>query len=145
MADLTEVVPPTSELVEPPKAPNGQRPPAFIDRVLRLERGARKTFHAPWWDEPDDPCIVYFRPFTLGDSDEVEARKPATATERLVLIVIQKAENEAGARLFEWGHKYSLLRDVAAKHLQDLADAILGIKYGATVEEAREELGKTPS
>lgn len=148
MADLSEVVPQASGMVDipaPAKQTNGQKPLPFIDRVLRLERGARKSFHASWWDEPDDPCIIYFRPYTLADSDDIQARKPATATEAMVLTIIQKAEREDGSRLFEWGHKFALLREVEATHLNDLADAILGLHHGNTIAEAREELGKTPS
>ena len=134
MPDLTDVAPPTTEMTELPPAPNGGQPPRFIDRVLRAEQQARQTVAAPWWGE-----TIYFSPITLAELDMIEERKPRSATERMAIILMVKAQDQEGRKLFSPGDLYHLMHGVDADHIRQVVDAIMGIKY-PTMEAAREAL-----
>jgi hypothetical protein len=130
---------PELAVLPPEPQPNGAAAPLrAIDRIRRLERANRRSMECPWWE-----MTVYWRPTTLADYDMVEERKPRNGVERMILILIHKLESENGDRLFDWGDKLYLMREVEAVHLQDIADQVLGVRY-KDKEAALAALDKRP-
>lgn len=111
-----------------------------IDSIAKRHQGLRRPITVPEWAGPDgEPLTLYFGPLTTADMDDVAARlrkddgidaeHPAREHDRRLGLLIMKAEDEDGNRVFEWGDMIQL-REKAEWHV---LQRILAFMYGSAL------------
>ena len=102
---------------------------------------------------------VYFRPITVGDMKWVELRKPKTEYDSNLLLLIRKAKDADGVKMFEPGDKQKLEDEtdmsILARLMAFMAEDVPRGKTepGATAQEvedaavgaAKDELSTDPT
>ena len=82
---------------------------------------------------------IYWNPLTIAERESIVAKSGEAGTNEdfALNLMITKALDKDGKRLFQDGHKASLRREVNATTLQDIQLAMLGSADGYKVEEAK--------
>lgn len=80
----------------------------------------RKQIEVPEWK-----LTVFSAPVTLGEKNRLYRKSKENDMELLVDLLIMKAEDEAGKKLFEAEHKLTLLNKADANIVARVANAIL--------------------
>ena len=85
---------------------------------------------------------IYWNPLTIAEREMIVAKSGDSGTndDFALNLMITKALDKDGKRLFQDGHKASLRREVNAATLQDIQLAMLGSADGYKVEEAKATL-----
>ena len=85
---------------------------------------------------------VYWNPLTIAERESIIAKSGDTASgdEFALNLMITKALDKDGKRLFQDGHKASLRREVNAGALQDIQLAMLNSGAEYKLEEAKADL-----
>lgn len=95
---------------------------------------ARTRIEVPEWpDEDGEPTIIYAKPYTIQDDKHLARFVKDDDPTGFVEILVRKAEDEAGDRLFDKGDKPKLLRRGKAHIIKRVA---LQIMASETLEEA---------
>lgn len=91
-----------------------------IDRIIKASKDKRESFHVEDWD-----LDIYYTPLTPSDQSAIDKRlkgagldRTEDTHERDILTFIQKAEDEDGARHFEWGDQTRLLEHAPSAIVQ---------------------------
>jgi len=87
---------------------------------------------------------IYFDKITGADHAAVEKRKPADTYEHSVLMLIRKATDENGQKVFQPGEKYALMNDIGFDALVPLLTFMNESSF-ATIEEAEEAIQTDPT
>ena len=91
----------------------------------------------------DDKIIfsIYWHPLTLAERESIIKKTPSEDTNDFVLqLMIEKALDKDGNRLFQDGDKASLRREVEANILQEIQLAMIEAGQTKEVSEAKAEL-----
>ena len=91
----------------------------------------------------DDEIIltVYWHPLTIAERESIMAKsKGDDGNEFALNLMIEKALDENGKKLFQDGHKASLRREINAGILQDIQMAMMTSGDDLKVEEAKAAL-----
>ena len=92
----------------------------------------------------DDEIIftVYWHPLTIAERESIVGMSgdSASSEDFALNLMIQKALDKDGKRLFQDGHRASLRREVNAGTLQEIQLAMLGSADEYKVEEAKATL-----
>ena len=85
---------------------------------------------------------IYWNPLTIAERESIVAKSgDAASSEDFALnLMITKALDKDGKRLFQDGHKASLRREVNATILQDIQLAMLNSGADYKLEEAKADL-----
>ena len=85
---------------------------------------------------------IYWNPLTIAEREAIVAKSGDSGTndDFALNLMITKALNKDGQRLFQDGHKASLRREVNATTLQDIQLAMLSSGNEYKVEEAKATL-----
>ena len=84
---------------------------------------------------------VYWHPLTIAERDWIQKKSISVdANEFALNLMIEKALDKDGVRLFQDGDKASLRREVEANVLQEIQLAMLEAGQTRGVEEAKAEL-----
>tara|TARA_B100000575_G_C22516598_1_gene335501 strand:+ start:160 stop:513 length:354 start_codon:yes stop_codon:yes gene_type:complete len=85
---------------------------------------------------------IYWNPLTIAERESIVAKSPdGLNTDDFALnLMITKALDKDGKRLFQDGHKASLRREVNAATLQDIQLAMLNSGAEYKLEEAKANL-----
>ena len=85
---------------------------------------------------------IYWNPLTIAERESIIAKSGDTASgdEFALNLMITKALDKDGKRLFQDGHKASLRREVNAGALQDIQLAMLNSGAEYKLEEAKADL-----
>ena len=85
---------------------------------------------------------IYWNPLTIAERESIIAKSgdSATSDDFALNLMITKALDEDGKRLFQDGHKASLRREINAGVLQDIQLAMLNSGDIYKVEEAKATL-----
>jgi hypothetical protein len=114
-----------------------------IDRARTAFHATRDMVTVPEWpDAEGTPLEVYFTRLSAADVEAVRAREPKTDSDYNVLLLINKAKDEQGKNLFEFGDRMSLLHDVEYAVLLKIIGAMTGLGQPQTVDEAKRVLGE---
>lgn len=118
--------------------PGEQAQVRAIDKVRGAFMKRRREVHVKEWD-----LTLFFGPLTTADVDAVEERMESVEgldpakrrSEKNLLLLIHKAQNEDGSRAFEFGDKHWLATEADYVVIQRL----IGEMYAGaiTLEEAR--------
>tara|TARA_B100000424_G_scaffold201102_1_gene158256 strand:- start:544 stop:897 length:354 start_codon:yes stop_codon:yes gene_type:complete len=91
----------------------------------------------------DDEVIlsVYWNPLTLAERESIQKKTNSEDTNDFALqLMIEKAKDENGTRLFQDGDKASLRREVEANILQEIQLAMINAGIDKEVEKAKADL-----
>ena len=85
---------------------------------------------------------IYWNPLTIAERETIVAKSGDSGTndDFALNLMITKALDKDGKRLFQDGHKASLRREVNAGILQEIQLAMLGSGDDYKVEEAKADL-----
>ena len=87
--------------------------------------------------------VVHWHPLTIAERESIQAKvggEDASGGDFALGLMVQKALDADGKRLFQDGDKASLRREVEASILQDIQLAMLSAGTDRTVEEAQTDL-----
>ena len=101
---------------------------------------AMRSIKIPEWGDLE----VCFRPLTVGDMKWVELRKPKTEYDSNLLLLIRKARNADGDKLFEPGDLQKLEDEVDMSVLARLIE-FMGAGVARTLEEGKATLEADPT
>ena len=91
----------------------------------------------------DDEVIlsVYWHPLTIAEREAIQKKTNSDDTNDYALqMMIEKALDKEGAKLFQDGDKASLRREVEASILQEIQLAMINAGADKEVEEAKADL-----
>ena len=91
----------------------------------------------------DDEIIlsIYWHPLTIAEREAIQAKSKTDDTNDYALqMMIEKALDKDGARLFQDGDKASLRREVEASVLEQIQLAMINAGADKGVEEAKADL-----
>jgi len=91
----------------------------------------------------DDEVIlsVYWHPLTIAEREAIQKKTNSDdANDFALQMMIEKALDKDGARLFQDGDKASLRREVEASILQEIELAMINAGADKEVEEAKADL-----
>ena len=85
---------------------------------------------------------IYWHPLTIAERESIVAKsgESGSSEDFALTLMITKALNKDGKRLFQDGHKASLRREVNATILQDIQLAMLNSGADYKLEEAKADL-----
>ena len=91
----------------------------------------------------DDEIIlsIYWHPLTIAEREMIQKKSGTEdANDFALQLMIEKALDKDGKRLFQDGHKASLRREINAGVLQEIQLAMLGSGDDYKMEEAKADL-----
>ena len=91
----------------------------------------------------DDEIIltIYWHPLTIAERESIQKKTSSDDPNEFALnLMIEKALDKDGTRLFQDGDKASLRREVEANILQEIQLAMIEAGQARGVEEAKAEL-----
>jgi hypothetical protein len=108
----------------------------LIDKVVQHydAKGKLKIEVPEWADEEFDGCI-YYTPVTLIERNKLMPELKKENLDFIVAVIVMKAEDEDGNKLFDLKDKLKLKQHADYHLLDNLANQIL---QGVTVEEVGE-------
>ena len=109
-----------------------------LDQVVEhFERQGVRTILVPEWGSEDEPLSIYVAPYTMDEQKKLRARNKGDLDDPSVLVdlLILKAEDGQGNKMFELGDKPQLMRKADANVLARVAAEI-------TSADALEDISK---
>ena len=110
--------------------------------LLKNKFGVQQKYLYELKDGNETILEIYWNPLTIAERESIVARSgEGGSNEDFALnLMITKALDKNGNRLFQDGHKASLRREVNAGTLQEIQLAMLGSGDEYKVEEAKADL-----
>jgi|TARA_R100000149_G_C5758902_1_gene64734 hypothetical protein len=110
--------------------------------LLKNKFGVSQRYMFELKDGEETILEVYWNPLTIAERESIIAKSGDTASgdEFALNLMITKALDKDGKRLFQDGHKASLRREVNAGALQDIQLAMLNSGAEYKLEEAKADL-----
>ena len=110
--------------------------------LLKNKFGVSQRYMFELKDGEETILEIYWNPLTIAERESIIAKSGDTASgdEFALNLMITKALDKDGKRLFQDGHKASLRREVNAATLQDIQLAMLNSGAEYKLEEAKADL-----
>ena len=110
--------------------------------LLKNKFGVSQRYMFELKDGEETILEIYWNPLTIAERESIIAKSGDTASgdEFALNLMITKALDKDGKRLFQDGHKASLRREVNAATLQDIQLAMLNSGSEYKLEEAKADL-----
>jgi hypothetical protein len=112
--------------------------------LLRSKFGVSQLYRHPVEIDGEVVLEVYWHPLTIAERESIEKKSAALGSEGTsefaLSLMIEKALDENGKRLFSDGDRAALRRDVEATVLQEIQLAMLTSGTDKKVEEAKADL-----
>ena len=110
--------------------------------LLRNKFGVSQLYQHDVIKNGETVLTVYWNPLTIAERESIVAKSgdSASSEDFALNLMITKALDENGNRLFQDGHRASLRREVNAGVLQEIQLAMLGSGDDYKVEEAKADL-----
>ena len=112
--------------------------------LLRNKFGVSQKYKYVVKDGEETVLEIYWHPLTIAEREAIVAKSTdgiAQSNDEFALnLMITKALDKDGKRLFQDGHKASLRREVNATTLQDIQLAMLNSGSEYKLEEAKADL-----
>tara|TARA_A100001201_G_scaffold143755_1_gene147235 strand:+ start:4059 stop:4394 length:336 start_codon:yes stop_codon:yes gene_type:complete len=86
------------------------------------------VIEVPEWGEEDKPLKIYSKPLTLNETSKLYKMSKEDDLTMMAYVLIYKALDENGDKLFDLGDKNALLNQVDREILVDIAQRIMGQK-----------------
>jgi hypothetical protein len=89
---------------------------SLAKRIAERQQRARKSVEvAEWGDDADSPMVVYFGPMLALEMDKIQRKHPnffqSATIAGMVDLIILKAEDKNGEKLFTLEDKSTLMRE----------------------------------
>ena len=85
-----------------------------------------KTIEVPEWGDEDNPLIIHAKPITLQETSKLYKMAKDDDLAMMSYVLIYKALDENGDKLFDLGDKSTLLNSVDRDVLVRVATVIMG-------------------
>jgi len=110
--------------------------------LLKNKFGVSQKYLYELKDGEETVLEIYWNPLTIAERESIMAKSGDTASSEdfALNLMITKALDKNGNRLFQDGHKASLRREVNAATLQDIQLAMLNSGSENKLEEAKANL-----
>ena len=109
--------------------------------LLKNKFGVNQKYKYELKDGDVTVLEIYWHPLTIAERESILAKsKGDDGNEFALNLMIEKALDENGKRLFQDGHKASLRREVNASILQEIQLAMLNSGSEYKMEEAKADL-----
>ena len=110
--------------------------------LLRNKFGVSQKYKYEVKDGEDTVLEIYWHPLTIADRESILAKSKGDldGNEFALNLMIEKALDEDGKRLFQDGHKASLRREVNASALGEIQLAMMNSGSAYKLEEAKAAL-----
>ena len=110
--------------------------------LLKNKFGVSQRYMFELKDGEETILEIYWNPLTIAERESIIAKSGDTASgdEFALNLMITKALDKDGKRLFQDGHKASLRREINAGILQDIQLAMLNSGTEYKLEEAKADL-----
>ena len=109
--------------------------------LLRNKFGVSQKYKYELKDGDKTVLEIYWHHLTISERESILAKSTGDDGNEFALnLMIEKALDENGKRLFQDGHKASLRREVNASTLQDIQLAMLNSGSEYKLEEAKADL-----
>jgi len=109
--------------------------------LLRNKFGVSQLYSYDVTHDGETLLTVYWHPLTIAERESIQKKsKEEDATDFALSLMIEKALDSDGKRLFQDGDRAALRRDVEANVLQEIQMAMLTSGAERKVEEAKAEL-----
>jgi len=93
-----------------------------------------KVIEVPEWGEDDKPLRIFSKPLTLAETSKLYKMSKEDDLTMMAYVLIYKALDENGDKLFDLGDKNALLNSVDREILVGVATQIMGQE---TIEETK--------
>jgi len=87
-----------------------------------------KVIEVPEWGNEDESLKIYSKPLTLSETSKLYKMSKDDDLTMMAYVLIYKALDENGDKLFDLSDKRALLNDVDQQVLVDVATQIMGQK-----------------
>tara|TARA_R100001510_G_C7609632_1_gene173595 strand:- start:2 stop:355 length:354 start_codon:yes stop_codon:yes gene_type:complete len=109
--------------------------------LLKSKFGVSQLYKYDLKDNDEILFTVYWNPLTIAEREMIQKKSGTEdANDFALQLMIEKALDKDGKRLFADGDKASLRREVAASVLQEIQLAMLEAGSDKEVEEAKADL-----
>ena len=110
--------------------------------LLKNKFGVSQKYVYELKDGDDTVLKIYWHPLTIAERESIVARsgESGSSEDFALTLMITKALDKDGNRLFQDGHKASLRREINAGVLQEIQLAMLGSGDDYKMEEAKADL-----
>ena len=110
--------------------------------LLKNKFGVSQKYLYQLKDGEETVLEIYWNPLTIAERESIVAKSgnSASSEDFALNLMITKALDKEGNRLFQDGHKASLRREVNAATLQDIQLAMLNSGAEYKLEEAKANL-----
>jgi len=85
-----------------------------------------KIIEVPEWGDEDQPLKIYSKPLTLAETSKLYKMSKEDDLTMMAYVLIYKALDENGDKLFSLEDKHALLNQVDREILVDVAQRIMG-------------------
>jgi hypothetical protein len=85
-----------------------------------------KVIEVAEWGEDDKPLKIYSKPLTLAETSKLYKMSKEDDLTMMAYVLIYKALDDNGDKLFDLGDKNALLNNVDREILVDVATQIMG-------------------
>ena len=85
-----------------------------------------KVIEVPEWDEDNEPLKIYSKPLTLAETSKLYKMSKEDDLTMMAYVLIYKALNNDGDKLFDLADKNALLNNVDREVLMRVAQEIMG-------------------
>ena len=99
---------------------------AIDNLVAHYKSKGQKLIEVPEWGDGEQPMKIFCEPITLFDMKKFMKLAKDDEVEMLVYVLIYKALDENGDKLFDLGDKNALLNSVDREILVSVATKIMG-------------------
>lgn len=110
-----------------------------IAKILaERQQNRRKSYEVPEWKEDGKCLVIYYEPWLAKDQKKLSRLHPkwmeTYATDAFVDLIIMKAENKDGEKIFNLDHKPALMNEEAV-----VISRIAGVIMSSESVEAQEK------
>jgi hypothetical protein len=88
-----------------------------------------KVIEVPEWGDETGPLLIYVEPFTLKDKAKLQAvsRSSGSDVDALVELIVLKALDSAGDKMFKIDDKHALRNSVDANIIERISSEIMRV------------------
>ena len=99
---------------------------AIENAVKHFEDQDVKVIQVPEWGSEDNPLKIYSKPLTLAETSKLYKMSKDDDLTMMAYVLIYKALDENGDKLFDLSYKNNLLNKVDREVLVNIAQQIMG-------------------
>ena len=109
--------------------------------LLRNKFGVSQLYKHDVKQDDEIILTVYWHPLTIAERESIQKKTGTDDTNDYALqMMIEKALDKDGARLFQDGDKASLRREISASILEEIQIAMIQVGANKEVKEAKADL-----